>query len=134
VEIKTRELLEKVVTDYPLLSSKGNPNMKEVARYLRIIEDHMIVQRISGFFSDMDCRFLILPTILTVVSAEKIRILTAQLRSEESGNPIGGEAYNADVDDDVDGADGMAETNDADDTDGLDDTDGSNYVDEADDV
>ena len=104
VEIKTRELLEKVVTDYPLLSSKGNPNMKEVARYLRIIEDHMIVQRISGFFSDMDCRFLILPTILTVVSAEKIRILTAQLRAEESGEigDSGGEAYDADDTDDAD--------------------------------
>jgi hypothetical protein len=97
VELKMRELLEKVVTDYPVLSNRGNPNMKEVARYLRIIEGHMIIQRISGNFSDMDCRFLILPTILTVVSAEKIRILAAQLKEEESGSPDDGEINGGNV-------------------------------------
>jgi hypothetical protein len=113
VEIKTRELLEKAVTEYPFLSSRGNPNMKDVARYLRIIEDHRIVQRISGKFSEMDCRFLILPTILTIVSAEKIRVLTAQLRSEEAGSVEGGGKHGKDdldnMYDDEDGQGGESE-------------------------
>lgn len=114
VEIKVRDLLDKAVTDYPFLSTRGTPNMKDVARYLRLMEDHLIVQRISGRFNEVDCRFLILPTILTVVSAEKIRTLVTQLKADDGdsaaaasndndGSPTtdgieeGGDQKNADI-------------------------------------
>ena len=65
----TQELLEKIVTDYAVLSSR--PNMDEVKRALTMLENHSILQRIEGKFSQMSCKFAILPTILTAVSSEK---------------------------------------------------------------
>jgi hypothetical protein len=44
-----RDVLEKVVTDYAILSSR--PNMDEVRRGLTLLENHSIIQRLDGKFS-----------------------------------------------------------------------------------
>ena len=76
-----REVLEKVVTDYAILPAK--PNMEEFKREMLILEKHSIIQRIEGKYNQPDCRFAILPTILTAVSAERLHEVAAVLRKEE---------------------------------------------------
>ena len=65
-----RDLLEKVVTDYAILSAR--PNMKDVKRALTLLDNHCVIQRIEGKYSQGNCKFAILPTVLSVVSSEKL--------------------------------------------------------------
>jgi len=76
-----RDVLEKIVTDYAILSSR--PNMDEVRKGFAILENHSVVERIDGRFSQATCKFTILPTILTVVSGEKLEAVVSTLRTEE---------------------------------------------------
>ena len=77
-----REVLEKVVTDYAILPAK--PNMDEFRRAMLVVENHVVIQRIEGRYNQPDCRFAILPTILTAVSAERLHEAAAVLRKEEN--------------------------------------------------
>ena len=77
------DLLEKVVTDYAIFSTR--PNMEEVKRALTVFEQHSVLQRIDGRFSQTGCKFAILPTILTVVSSERLEAVASMLRKEENG-------------------------------------------------
>ena len=76
-----RDILEKVVTDYAILSAK--PNMEEVKRALTLLENHSIVQRIEGKFTQSSCKFSILPTVLAAVSSERLNEVVSVLRKEE---------------------------------------------------
>ena len=75
-----RDVLEKVVTDYAILPAK--PNMEEVKRALTRLENHSIIQKIDGKFNKGNCKFAILPTVLSVVSADKLNMIVATLRKE----------------------------------------------------
>lgn len=77
----TEELLEKVITDYAILSTR--PNMDEVKKALALLENHSILQRIEGKYNQMTCKFAILPTIMTAVSGEKLNAVVDALRKEE---------------------------------------------------
>ena len=70
-----------VVTDYAILPAK--PNMEEVKRALTRLENHSIIQKIDGKFNKGNCKFAILPTVLSVVSADKLNMIVATLRKEE---------------------------------------------------
>lgn len=76
-----RDVLEKVVTDYAILPAK--PNMEEVKRALTRLENHSIIQKIDGKFNKGNCKFAILPTVLSVVSADKLNMIVTTLRKEE---------------------------------------------------
>ena len=77
-------MLEKVVTDYAILPAK--PNMDEFRRAMLVFENHAVIQRIEGRYNQADCRFAILPTILTAVSAERLHEAAAVLRKEENSD------------------------------------------------
>ena len=77
-----RDVLEKVVTDYAILPSK--PNMEEVKRALTLLENHSVIQRIDGKYTQGSCKFSILPTILSVVSSERLNKIVTVLRKEEA--------------------------------------------------
>ena len=77
-----RDVLDKVVIDYAILSAR--PNMDEVKRSFRLLENHNIIQRIDGKFSQGSCKFAILPTILTAVSGERLEAVVSVLRKEEN--------------------------------------------------
>lgn len=79
-----REVLEKVVTDYAILPAK--PNMDEFRRAMLVFENHAVIQRIEGRYNQADCRFAILPTILTAISAERLHETAAVLRKEENAD------------------------------------------------
>ena len=76
-----RDLLEKVVTDYAILPSK--PNMDEVKRALTLLDNHCVIQRLEGKSSQGSCKFAILPTVLAVVSSEKLDAVVSVLRKEK---------------------------------------------------
>lgn len=76
-----RDVLEKVVTDYPVFPSK--PNMEEVKRALTLLENHSVIQRIEGKFNQNNCKIAILPTVLSAVSGEKLNLVVSVLRKEE---------------------------------------------------
>ena len=76
-----RDVLERVVTDYAILPAK--PNMEEVKRALTRLENHSIIQKIDGKFNKGSCKFAILPTVLSVVSADKLNMIVTTLRKEE---------------------------------------------------
>ena len=76
-----RDVLEKVVSDYAILPAK--PNMEEVKRALTRLENHSIIQKIDGKFNKGNCKFAILPTVLSVVSADKLNMIVTTLRKEE---------------------------------------------------
>lgn len=78
-----RDLLEKVVTDYAILPAK--PNMDEVKRALTTLDNHSVIQRIEGKYSQASCKFAILPTVLSVVSSEKLNAIVSVLRKEDEG-------------------------------------------------
>ncbi len=79
-----REVLEKVVTDYAILPAR--PNMDDFKRAMLVFENHAVIQRIEGRYNQPECRFAILPTILTAVSAERLHEVVAVLRKEESAD------------------------------------------------
>jgi hypothetical protein len=76
-----REVLEKVITDYAILSTR--PNMDDVRRGFTLLENHSVIQRLEGRYSQAGCKFAILPTILTVVSGERLNAVVSTLRKEE---------------------------------------------------
>lgn len=78
-----RDLLEKVVTDYAVLPAK--PNMDEVKRALTTLDHHSVIQRIEGKYNQTSCKFAILPTVLSVVSSEKLNAIVSVLRKEDEG-------------------------------------------------
>ena len=77
-----RDLLEKVVTDYAILPAK--PNMDEVKRALTTLDNHSVIQRIEGKYNQASCKFAILPTVLSVVSSEKLNAIVSTLRKEDN--------------------------------------------------
>lgn len=77
-----RDVLEKVVTDYAILPAK--PNMDEVKRALTTLDHHCVIQRIEGRYNQGSCKFAILPTILSVVSSEKLNAIVSTLKKEDN--------------------------------------------------
>ena len=59
-------------------------NMEEVKRALTRLENHSIIQRIDGKFNKGNCKFAILPTVLSVVSADKLNMIVSILKKEEN--------------------------------------------------
>ena len=77
-----RDVLEKVVTDYPVFPAK--PNMEEVKRAFTVLENHSVIQRLEGKINQGSCRIAILPTILSAVSSEKLNLVVSVLKKEET--------------------------------------------------
>ena len=77
-----KDVLEKIVTDYAILSAR--PNMDEVKRGMTYFENHCIIQCIDGRYNQASCKFAILPTIMTAVSSEKLEAVVSQLRKEKT--------------------------------------------------
>ena len=71
------------MTDYAILPAK--PNMEEVKRALTLLDNHSVIQCLEGKYNQGSCKFAILPTVLTVVSSEKLEAVVSVLRKEEDG-------------------------------------------------
>ena len=76
------DVLDKVIYNYAILSTR--PNMDEVRRCFRLLENHNVIQRMDGKFGQNSCKFAILPTILTAVSSERLEAVVSVLRKAEN--------------------------------------------------
>lgn len=81
-----RDVLEKIVTDHRILPAR--PSMEDVKRAFTVFENHNLIQRTEGKFSQTGCKFLIYPTILSAVSTEKLAALVKTLQKEESDETV----------------------------------------------
>ena len=76
------DIVEKLVNVYAIISAKSN--MSEIKRILAFFEQHRIVQRLDGKFNQNSCKLDILPTILNVVSTEKMAAIAESIDKEEN--------------------------------------------------
>ena len=63
--------------------AKGLPAPAFEARCKALLEQHGILQRTEGKYTQNSCKFAILPTILTAVSSERLEAAVAMLQKEE---------------------------------------------------
>jgi hypothetical protein len=77
----TGQIVHKMIT---LNIFKKKPSDREISEGLRLLSYHSLIQKISGVWESADAKILILPSILFVVSNEKIsRIYELLDNSEE---------------------------------------------------
>jgi hypothetical protein len=78
----TGQIVHKMIT---LNIFKKKPSDREISEGLRLLSYHSLIQKISGVWESADAKILILPSILFVVSNERIsRIYELLDNSEES--------------------------------------------------
>lgn len=94
VTCHVRDILEKLVTTLNVLK---RPNMDEFKKSLRQLEDHAIVMRLEGKYSEAGCELAILPTVLTAVSPERLNALVQELQKEEEQEESGDEETTEDT-------------------------------------
>lgn len=95
VYITTASLIYKLL-ELKVVSKK--PTMKDITESLRILVTQNIINKIEGSLDDSACQLAILPTILLVVSNEKIDAIYSMVFQEEKELPIN---LNQEVDDSV---------------------------------
>jgi hypothetical protein len=77
----TGQIIHKMIS---LNIFKRKPADREIVEGLRLLSNHNIVQKISGSWESADTRILILPSILFVVSNERISRIYEMLDDEET--------------------------------------------------
>jgi hypothetical protein len=85
------EVIENLTTEFPVFKNK--PNMEEFRGLMMVFDNHNIIKRISGSYKEPECRFAILPTILSAVPGDKLVSLAASLGKETDN----GETFEEDL-------------------------------------
>ncbi len=78
------ELFGKIVNEFSIYPKK--PPQKEIKDSFRILENHSLIRHLDESYDDMECRFVILPSILVAVPNEKCKTICDMLKSEEEKN------------------------------------------------
>ena len=95
VYISTASLIYKLL-ELKIVSKK--PTMKDMLESIRLLIAQNILTRIEGNIEDSSCQLAILPTILLIVSNEKIDAIYSMVFQDEKELPIN---LNQEVDDSV---------------------------------
>lgn len=78
------ELFGKIVNEFSVYPKK--PPQKEIRESFRILENHNIIRHLDESFDDIECRFVVLPSILVAVPNEKCKTICDMLKTEEDKN------------------------------------------------
>ncbi len=78
------ELFGKIVNEFSVYPKK--PSQKEIKESFRILENHNIIRHLDECFDDIECRFVVLPSILVAVPNEKCKTICDVLKAEEDKN------------------------------------------------
>jgi len=78
----TGQLVHKLIT---LSLLKKKPSDKDLIDALRLLSNHNIIQKVSGVWEEADAKLLILPSILFVVTNEKISRMYEMIGAEDAG-------------------------------------------------
>lgn len=95
VYVTTASLIYKLL-ELKIVAKK--PTMKDIVESIRLLVTQNILTKIEGNIEDSSCQLAILPTILLVVSNEKIDAIYSMVFQEEKELPIN---LNQEVDDSV---------------------------------
>lgn len=78
------ELFGRIVNEFSIYPKK--PSQKEIKESFRILENHNIIRHLDDGFDDMECRFVVLPSILVAVPNEKCKTICDIMKAEENKN------------------------------------------------
>ncbi len=78
------ELFGKIVNEFSIYPKK--PPQKEIKDSFRILENHSLIRHLDESYDDMECRFVILPSILVAVPNEKCKTICDMLKAEDEEN------------------------------------------------
>lgn len=78
----TGQIVHKLIT---LGLIKKKPSDKDLIDALRLLSNHNIIQKVSGAWEEADAKLLILPSILFVVTNEKISRMYEMIGTEDDG-------------------------------------------------
>ena len=105
VYISTASLIYKLL-ELKIISKK--PTMKDMVESIRLLITQNVLTKIDGNIEDSACQLAILPTILLVVSNEKIDAIYSMVFQEEKELPIN---LNQEIDDSVFNLESEVKTN-----------------------
>lgn len=73
-------LFDKIVNEFSLYQKK--PAQKEIKDSFRILEAHNLIRKLDESFDDVECRFVILPSVLIAVPNERCKMICDSLKDE----------------------------------------------------
>lgn len=81
VVVTVSGVLNKIVNDFSIIKKK--PSQKELKQSFGTFEEHNLIYKLGESFSDMDCKIVILPSILFAVSNEKCKNICEKIKVEK---------------------------------------------------
>ena len=81
VVVTVAEVLNKIVNEFSIY--KKRPSQKELKQSFSTFEEHNLIYKLGESFSDMECRIVILPSILFAVSNEKCKSICDKLKTDK---------------------------------------------------
>ena len=81
VVVTVAEVLNKIVNDFSIY--KKRPSQKELKQSFSTFEEHSLIYKLGESFSDVECRIVILPSILFAVSNEKCKSICDKLKTDK---------------------------------------------------
>ena len=84
--ITVAELFGKIVNDFSIYPKK--PPQKEIKDCFRVFEQHNILYKLDDSYDNLECRFVVLPSILIAVSNEKCKSICDTLNADKESEQI----------------------------------------------
>ena len=75
------EIYDKLINDFSAL--KKRPATKEIKDTFRVFENHNIISKLDDDYKNMDCRLIILPSILFVISSERCKAICETINGDK---------------------------------------------------
>lgn len=82
--ISVGTLFDKIVNELSIYSKK--PPQKEIKDSFRILEAHNLIRKLDEDYDDVECKLVILPSVLIAVSNEKCKIICDSFKEDEEKN------------------------------------------------
>lgn len=73
-------LFGKIVNEFSVYPKK--PPQKEIKESFRILESHNLIRKLDDSYDDIECRFVILPSVLIAVPNERCKTICDVLKTE----------------------------------------------------
>ncbi len=73
-------LFAKIINEFSIYPKK--PSQKEIKDSFRILEAHNLIRKLDESFDDVECRFVILPSVLIAVPNEKCKTICDIFKDE----------------------------------------------------
>lgn len=82
--ITVGDLFGRIVNEFSIYPKK--PSQDKIKDSFRILENHNLIKHLDEGYDDVECRFVILPSILIAVPNEKCKSICDIMKAEEENN------------------------------------------------